>query len=94
MDPRAGLDGCGKSRPHCYSIPGTPSPSESLCRLRLQIRGGYRLTNTGVVWSTVSTVIGHLNNNSKALLRAVLACAGTDGQVPLTNESYQAPPSI
>jgi hypothetical protein len=23
---KAGLDGCGKSRPHRYSIPGPPSP--------------------------------------------------------------------
>ena len=30
MGPRAGLDGCGKSRPHRDSIPGPSSPSESL----------------------------------------------------------------
>ena len=24
VGPRAGLDGCGKSRPHLDSIPGTP----------------------------------------------------------------------
>ena len=26
VDPRAGLDGCGNSRPHWDSIPGPPSP--------------------------------------------------------------------
>jgi len=26
VGPRAGLDGCGKSRPHQDSIPGLPSP--------------------------------------------------------------------
>jgi hypothetical protein len=26
VDPRAGLDGCGKSRPHRDSIPGPSSP--------------------------------------------------------------------
>ena len=33
VDPRAGLDGCGKSRPHRDSIPGPSSPYESLYRL-------------------------------------------------------------
>ena len=28
MGPRAGLDGCGKSRPHRDSIPGPSSPQE------------------------------------------------------------------
>ena len=40
MGPRAGLEGCGKSRPHRDSIAG---PSESLYRLFLvaQIDKGY-----------------------------------------------------
>ena len=33
MGPRAGQDGCGKSRVHRDSIPGRPVPSESLYRL-------------------------------------------------------------
>ena len=28
VDPRAGLDGCGKSRPHRGSIPGPSSPQQ------------------------------------------------------------------
>jgi len=32
--PRAGLDGCGKSRPHQDSIPYSPDRSQSLYRLR------------------------------------------------------------
>ena len=33
VDPRAGLDGCGKSRPYRDSIPRRPTRSESLYRL-------------------------------------------------------------
>jgi len=33
VDPRAGLDGCGKSRPHRDSIPDRPARSESLYQL-------------------------------------------------------------
>jgi hypothetical protein len=33
VSPRAGLDGCGKSRPHRNSIPSPSSPSASLYRL-------------------------------------------------------------
>ena len=40
------------------------------------------------------TVIDHRNNNSKAPLCAVLTCAGTNGQVPIANESYQVSPCI
>jgi hypothetical protein len=34
VGPRAGLDGCGKSRPHRDSIPDRPACTESLQRLR------------------------------------------------------------
>jgi hypothetical protein len=34
VGPRAGLDSCGKSRPHRDSIPGVSSPNQSLYRLR------------------------------------------------------------
>ena len=33
VGPRASLDMCGKSRPHRYSIPDRPAPSQSLYRL-------------------------------------------------------------
>ena len=33
MGPTAGLDGCGKSRPHRDSIPGPVSPLQSLSQL-------------------------------------------------------------
>ena len=33
MGPRAGLDRCGKSRPHWDSVPDRPAPSQSLYRL-------------------------------------------------------------
>ena len=34
VGPKAGLDGCGKSRPHRDPIPGPSARSESLYRLR------------------------------------------------------------
>jgi len=34
VGPRAGLEECGKSRPHRDSIPGPPIRSESIYRLR------------------------------------------------------------
>jgi hypothetical protein len=39
VDPRDGLQGCGKSRPHQDSIPDRPAHSESL--YRLSYRGPY-----------------------------------------------------
>ena len=38
VDPRAGLDGCGKSRPTWFRSPDRPARSESLCRLSYPYR--------------------------------------------------------
>ena len=49
MDPRAGLDRCGKSRPHQDSIPDRPARSQSLYRLSYpaHIKELVHFLNTG-----------------------------------------------
>ena len=48
VGPRAGLDRCGKSRPHRDSIPGPSSPSHSLYRLSYRAHN-YDYTELNIV---------------------------------------------
>jgi len=52
VSPRAGLDRCGKSRPHRDSIPGTPKKNIITCK--------YTNYNNNSNKQYVSTSVGHL----------------------------------
>ena len=51
MDPRAGLDRCGKSRPRRDSIPGRPARSQSLYRLSYPAHSSLSSAEIKIVWS-------------------------------------------
>ena len=55
VGPRVGLDGCGKSRSHRYSIPDRPTRSESLYRLSypdlLSCHTTKNVTDDLIFWS-------------------------------------------
>ena len=63
MGPTAGLDECGKSRPHRDSIPDRPARSQSLYRLSYTAHGAWQcyemifLTRSYVLLSIFGTLI-------------------------------------
>ena len=62
VGPRAGLDRCGKSRPHRDSIPNRPAHSQSLYRL------SYRAHTPNFVWSRYRSGVAQRMGRGIALL--------------------------
>jgi hypothetical protein len=63
MGHRAGLDGCGKSRPHRNSIPGPSSPYRVAIQTelsRLNVRTSNQVTTSRFATATILCVGGYL----------------------------------